>query len=101
MFIIIYIFVWCSKLSRDKDVSALLFFKKEEEITLVRALTVWKTYHGYMDCELHPHPHTDDKDDRWDSTQADLGQTHETKQFHHSYSQHNNLQRKKRKQSTI
>lgn len=48
-----------------------------------------------MDCELHPHPHTDDKDDRWDSTQADLGQTHETKQFHHSYSQHNNLQRKK------
>ena len=47
-----------------------------------------------MNCELHPHPHTDDKDDRWDSTQADFGQTHETKQFHHSYSQHNNLQRK-------
>lgn len=37
---------------------------------------VTRTYHGYVDGELHPYPHTDDQDHRRDSAQTDVGQTH-------------------------
>lgn len=37
---------------------------------------VTRTYHGYVDGELHPYPHTDDQDHRRDSAQTDVRQTH-------------------------
>lgn len=53
---------------------------------------VIRTYHGYVDCELHPYPHTDDQNDCRDGAQTDVGQTHKPEQLHDHHSQYDYLQ---------
>lgn len=43
------------------------------------------SYHEYVDGEFRPYSHSDDQDDRYDSAQRDVGQTHKPEQLHHHH----------------